>query len=142
MNEFKRLNEKYNDDTYDTFPFISPNKITPIKKGLYKKHNTKYRGITALYDVKEQRFRFFLYGMYRIKEDIVVVPDTIEMTDTKQVLLDAAIASGYIRVSKLPKFDPIEFPPDSYEAKLALANRAMYHFEGNKKSLDINNSTL
>lgn len=127
-NEFKKLNEKYNNDTYDVFPYISPFRITPIKKGLYKKHNAKYRGITAKYDEEQKKFRFFLYGMYRILTDIVIVPPDLELNESKSILLEAAIKSGFTKVSRPPKFEPIEFPENSVEARMALANKTSYHY--------------
>jgi len=135
--EFKKLNEKYNDETYEEFPYIAPYKITLLRKGLYRKKNAKYRGITAVYDKEEKKFRFFLYGMYNIPEDIVIVPDGIEMTEKKQEFLDAAIQAGFKRVMRPPKFEPIEFPPDSEEAKSALANKVDYY--RNKLKSDENN---
>jgi len=125
--EFEKLNEKYNDETYPEFPYIAPYRITLLKKGLYRKKNAKYRGVTAVYDKEQKKFRFFLYGMYNIPEDIVIVPDGIEMTEKKQEYLDAALQAGYKLASRPPKFEPVEFPPDSEEAKLALANKANYY---------------
>ena len=134
--EFKKLNEKYNDDTYEEFPYIAPYRITLLKKGLYRKKNAKYRGVTAVYDNDQEKFRFYLYGMYNIPEDIVIVPDDVEMTEKKQEFLDAAIQAGYKKVNRPPKFEPVEFPANSEEAKLALANKAEYH--RNKLSSDDN----
>ena len=41
--EFKKLNEKFNDDTYPIFPFIAPNRITPLRAGFWRKHKAKLR---------------------------------------------------------------------------------------------------
>ena len=136
-NDFKKANEKYNDDTYEIFPFISPYRITPIKKGLYRKHNAKYRGITAKYDEEQKKFRFYLYGMYRIKQDIVIVPETLELNESKDILLNAAITSGFMKVIRPPKFEPIEFPENSEEARMALANKTTYHYNKFKPTSNI-----
>lgn len=136
-NEFKKLNEKYNDDTYDVFPYISPFRVTPIKKGLYKKHNAKYRGITAKYDEDQKKFRFFLYGMYRIPNDIVIVPENLVLNQNKDILLNAAIKAGFTKVARPPKFDAIEFPENSEEARMALANKTAYHYSAFNSSSNL-----
>lgn len=127
--EFEKINEKYNDDTYPEFPYISDKRITLLKKGLYRKHNAKYRGVTAVFDKETEEFKFPLYGMYYIPEDLVIVPDDLELTAIKQKLLDAALKAGYKQVSKPPKFRTVYFPEDSPEAKLALANKAEYYYK-------------
>jgi hypothetical protein len=130
--EFKKLNTKYNDDTYPEFPFISQNRITLLKKGLYRKHGAKYRGVTAVFDEENGEFTFPLYGMYRIPEDIIIVPDTLVLNENKSSFLNAALKAGYKRVSAPPTFQPIFFPESSPEAKLALANKAEFYRSKNK----------
>jgi len=127
IKEFEELNKKYNDDTYEEFPYVAPYRITLIKKGLYKKKNANYRGITAIYNKEDKQFRVYLYGMYNIKDNLVIVPPELEMTVKKQEFLDAAIQAGYTRVERPPKFEPIEFDTDSEEAKLAIANKLDYY---------------
>ena len=125
--EFKKLNSKYNDDTYPEFPYISQNRVTLLKKGLYKKHGAKYRGVTAVFDEETQEFTYPLYGMYRIPEDIIIVPVGLELNPNKEAFLNAALKAGYKRVSTPPTFQPIYFSEDSPEAKLALANKAEFY---------------
>lgn len=134
--EFKKLNAKYNDDTYPEFPYISQNKVTLLNKGLYRKHGAKYRGVTAVFDEEIGEFRYPLYGMYRIPEDIIIVPIGLELNASKEAFLKAAITAGYKRVSTPPTFQPIYFPEDSPEAKLALANKADY-YRNKKKDITI-----
>jgi len=127
IKEFEELNKKYNDDTYEEFPYIAPYRITLLQKGLYKKKKANYRGITAVYDKELGTFRVYLYGMYNIPEDLVIVPDGIEMTPKKQEFLDAALQAGFTKTNRPPKFEPIEFEKDSEEAKLAVANKLDYY---------------
>jgi len=126
--EFTQLNGKYNDDTYPTFPFVSKNKITLLKSGLYKKHKANFRGITATFNKDSGEYEFPLYGMYLVKEDMVIVPDELELNESKQAFLNAAITAGYIQSSKPPKFETVKFPADSPEAKLALSNKVDFQF--------------
>jgi hypothetical protein len=131
--EFKKMNQKYNDDTYPEFPYISKNRITLLKKGLYRKHNAKYRGVTAVYDKDTEEFRFPLYGMYYIPEDLIIVPEDLELNETKKAFLNAALKAGYKQVDQPPKFNTVYFPEDSPEAKLALANKADYYYNSKSK---------
>jgi len=130
--EFKKLNAKYNDDTYQEFPYISKSRVTLLKKGLYKKHKAKYRGVTAVYDETTEEFTFPLYGMYYVPEDLIVVPDELKLNENKKAFLNAALKAGYKKVNQPPTFKSVYFPEDSPEAKLALANKA--DFYRNKKS--------
>ena len=134
--EFKKLNSKYNDDTYQEFPYISENRVTLLSKGLYRKHGAKYRGVTAVFDEKTGEFTFPLYGMYRVLEDIIIVPPTLKLNENKTSLLNAALKAGYKRVEGPPTFQPVFFSEDSPEAKLALANKADF-YRRNRKDITI-----
>lgn len=134
--EFKKLNSKYNDDTYPEFPFISPNRVTLLRKGLYRKHGAKYRGVTAVYSEEVGEFTYPLYGMYRIPEDIIIVPLTLKLNENKLSFLNAALKAGYKQVDAPPTFQPIFFPEDSPEAKMALANKADF-YRSNRKDITI-----
>jgi hypothetical protein len=125
--EFKNINKKYNDDTYPEFPYISPNRVTLLSKGLYRKHGAKYRGITAVFNEETGEFTFPLYGMYRVTEDIIIVPTSLQLNENKTSFLTAAIKAGYKQVDSSPTFQPIFFSEDSPEAKLALANKASFY---------------
>ena len=124
--EFDQLNEKYNDDTYPIFPFIAKDRITVLQKGFYRKNKAKFRGVTAIYNNETKEYEYPLYGMYHIKENLVIVPPEMEMTERKQKLLEAQLTAGYKQVDSAPKFETYKFPPDSEEAKLALFNKAEY----------------
>ena len=130
--EFKKLNSIYNDDTYPEFPYISVRKVTLLKKGLYKKHNAKYRGVTAIFNQEKGEFEYPLYGMYYVADDLIIVPEGLKLNENKKAFFNAAIKAGYKRVDKSPTFKPVYFSEDSPEAKLALANKASYF--RNKKS--------
>jgi len=134
--EFNKLNEKYNDDTYQEFPYISKTKVTLLKKGLYKKHNAKYRGVTAVFDNKTSEFTYPLYGMYYVQDDLIIVPESLHLNENKKAFLNAALKAGYMKVSGPPTFQPVFFPEDSPEAKLALANKADY-YRNSKKDITI-----
>jgi hypothetical protein len=120
------INQKYNDETYPVFPFISKNIIVMLKSGLYRKHKANFRGVTAVYNEETKEYEFPLYGMYFIEEDMVIVPPDLELSPNKQVFLQAALNAGYVQSDRAPKFKTIKFPPDSEEAKLALANKLNY----------------
>lgn len=126
--EFEQLNARFNDDTYPVFPFVSKSKITLLKSGLYKKHKANFRGITALFNKEINEYEFPLFGMYHVPEDLVIVPDEMEMTESKQAFLNAAITAGYKLTNKPPKFQTIKFSPSSEEAKLALSNKVAFQF--------------
>jgi hypothetical protein len=117
------INNKYNDETYPVFPFISKTRITLLPKGLYRKDKANFRGVTAVYNEFSGEYEFPLYGMYLIEEDLVIVPEGLEMSAGRSTFLDATVKSGYNQVDRAPKFKTILFPPDSEEAKLALANK-------------------
>ena len=135
--EFKKINSKYNDDTYPEYPFISKNRITLLPKGLYRKHGAKYRGVTAVYDETTKEFTFPLYGMYYVPEDIIIVPPTLKLNESKASFFEAAIKSGYKQVDTPPTFKSIYFSSDSPEAKLALANKASYYRDSRENSKNI-----
>jgi len=121
---FNELNKKFNDETYPLYPFVCPNRVTPLKKGLYRKHNAKYRGVTAKYNMQTQRYEYPLYGMFNIEENLIIVPDGIIMTESKQAVLDMYLKNGYKQVNKPPKFETVLFSEDTEEARLALENKA------------------
>lgn len=120
------LNIQFNDETYPLFPFISKTKITPLPAGLYRKHKAVFRGVTAVFDKESGEYVFPLYGMYHIKENLVIVPEEMEMNTNKQTFLDALIQSGFTKTDKAPKFETFFYDPESEEAKLALANKLEY----------------
>ncbi len=126
--DFEKLNEKYNDETYPVFPFISTERITLLEAGLYRKHKASYRGITAIFNSESGEYEYPLYGMYSIEENLVIVPDEMEMTESKQAFLDSALKAGYIQTNKAPHFKTIKFPADSEEAKLALSNKVAHQY--------------
>lgn len=134
--QFEQLNNKYNDDTYPVFPFVSKNKITLLKAGLYKKHKANFRGITAVFNLATGEYEFPLFGMYQVPEDIVIVPDEMEMTPSKEAFLNAALKAGYKLTNRPPKFETIKFSTSSEEAKLALSNKVDYQFN-HSMSIDV-----
>jgi hypothetical protein len=134
--EFKNLNKKYNDDTYPEYPYISERRVTLLKRGLYRKHKAKYRGVTAVFNEEKGEFEYPLYGMYYVPEDLIIVPDGLRLNENKKAFLNAAIKAGYKKVNKPPTFQPVFFPEDSPEAKLALANKAAY-FRSKKNDITI-----
>ena len=125
--ELKRINIKYNDSTYEVFPFITKDKIHIIRKGLYRKDNAKFRGVTAIYDELSESYMFPLYGMYHVPEDIVIVPEGVDLSTGKKTLYNSAIKAGFIEVNRPPTFTTVYFPENSPEAKAALANRSIFH---------------
>lgn len=134
-NTLTQINEKYNDETYPVFPFISKNRITILPAGLYRKHKATYRGVTATYDSENERYTFPLYGMYNIEEDLLIVPEDLTITRSKKLLLDFYTNQGFKQVATAPKFKTLYFEPDSEEAILALANKIEH--QSREKSDDV-----
>jgi len=126
--ELKKINSKYNDNTYPVFPFISKDKIHILSKGLYRKDSAKFRGVTAKYEEVTESYVFPLYGMYYLPDDIVIVAEDLDFSPEKKTLYNSAIKAGFKEVSKPPIFQTVYFPDDSPEAKAALANRSIFHY--------------
>lgn len=120
------LNAQYNDETYPLLPFISKHNLTPIPKGLYRKPNAKFRGVTAKLDPETNTYVVMMHGMFDVKEDIIIVPENATMSVMKQVLLDTYIEAGYKEVPKFQCYEQKTFPLNSEEGKLALANLTMF----------------
>jgi len=135
--EFKKINKKYNDDTYPEYPFISKERVTLLPKGLYRKHGAKYRGVTAVYNETTKEFTFPLYGMYYVPEDIIIKPNDLQLNESKASFYNAALKTGFKQVSEPPVFQSIFFPDDSPEAKLALANKAAYYRKNKDCAIEI-----
>jgi len=118
-----QINEKYNDETYPVFPFISKTRITVLPSGLYRKHKATFRGITAIYDTNENKYKYPLYGMYNITDDLIIVPEDMPMSPNKEAFLESQLKDGFTQVSTAPKFETLFFDDGSKEAELALANK-------------------
>ena len=112
---------------------ISKTRIILLPKGLYRKDKANFRGVTAVYNEMTNEYEFPLYGMYAIEEDLVIVPEGLDLNSGKQTVLNAAIQSGYTQVDRAPRFKTIMFPPDSEEAKLALANKMDFQTKQTEK---------
>lgn len=134
--EFAQLNEKFNDETYPIFPFISKTRITPLKAGFYKKHKANFRGVTAVYNNETKEYEYPLYGMYYIPEDIVIVPSEVELNVNKTAFLNAHLTTGYKQLEGAPKFETYKFGQDSMEAKLALANKVEHQYKADYEEVD------
>lgn len=132
------VNKKYNDNTYPVFPFISKTKITPLKKGLYRKHNTNFRGITAVFNPDTNEYEFPLYGMYNVPNDIVIVPEGLELNESKKAFLQSVLTAGFEQQSRPPKFETIMFEPETEEAKLALINKVAFQINDNQQTTNNN----
>lgn len=126
--EFEQLNAKYNDDTYPVFPFISKTRITLLPAGLYRKHRANYRGITATFNSESGEYEFPLFGMYYIEDDLVIVPEEMEMTESKEKFLKIGLETGYKQTDKAPHFKTMKFDVTSDEARLALANKVAHQY--------------
>ena len=136
--EFDDVNKKYNDETFPVFPYIDKEKVTLLSRGLYRKHKAKYRGVTAVYNEEKNKFEFPLYGMYKVEENLVIVPEGANFDGTKSAILNSAIKAGFRQVNRPPLFETIYFDEDTEEAKLALVNRSFYK----NKSETLNNKNI
>lgn len=133
MRSLEEINKEINSKKYPTFPFINlNNRITKLKKGLYKKHKSNFRGITCVNvpvgDEMEAKFEIEvrLNGFYNIPYDMVIVPDNVIMTEKKKMYLKVAREKGYKRVKNLPHMKPLVFGPETEEYFAAMEARKKY----------------
>lgn len=123
MVNLEQINYKFNDETYPVFPFIAKDKVTILKKGLYRKLSAKYRGVTAVFDKELDEYTFPLYGMYNIEQDMVIVPPGVEITSSRSNTIATCLANGYLLSTTPPLFKPYYFSPNTIEAKIAIENK-------------------
>lgn len=123
MITLENVNAKYNDETYPIFPFIAQDKVTILKKGLYRKLNANFRGVTAVFDKEAGEYKFPLYGMYNIEQDMVIVPPGTELTEGRNSMIATCLSNGFIKSATPPHFKPYYFSPASMEAKVAIMNK-------------------
>lgn len=113
----EQINARYMKEAIGVYPFISLHRITVLKKGLYTKKKEGYKGISYFFNDFINKYSSQLFGYYYIPEDIIVVPNTVELTQGKQDLIDSHVNQGFKVLYNTPKPKPIEFSEDSVEWK-------------------------
>jgi len=121
MSEIDKVNKEYEDKSLGVFPFISKEKLTILKKGLYKKKKANYRGLSYIYDQFDNTYKTLLLGYYNIPEDIIIVPEGIKkkLSDIETKLLEEYIDKDFKELKNLPSLKPMRFDEKSVEYELA-----------------------
>lgn len=131
MRSLEEINKEINARDYETFPFINlSNRITKLKKGLYRKYKSNFRGITCVNVQVEGQDSFDievrLNGYYNIPYDMVIVPENIIMTPAKSRFLNAALKNGFKEVKNLPRLKPLVYAEGTEEYMAAKEARKKY----------------
>jgi hypothetical protein len=115
------INCEYASKAQDFFPFISKVRITILKEGYYKKQKSNYRGLGVVYDPSQRKSKVILLGYYYVDKNYVVVPDGLEITPNKKVLISNYETKGFeVLQGKFPSLKPIEFDLNSEEYKITI----------------------
>jgi len=126
-----QLNKKYEEEAVGIFPFVGPERITILEKGLYTKNKTKYKGLSYIYDKFDEQHKTMLLGYYSVPENVIVVPENIEITSGKQRLIDVHLSKGFLQVNKCPSLKPISFSEDTDEYRAAFDSYKTYKNQQN-----------
>lgn len=115
--EKEKLNDFYESISVGIFPFISKNRVTILKQGLYKKLNSKYHGVTMRND-KTDTVRCYLMGYYFVPENYLIVPD-MELNDKHKALIGNYLDKKFKLVNNPPSLSFYEFTKNTKEWEIA-----------------------
>ena len=115
MDELEKMNARYEEKSKGIFPFISKNRITVLPKGFHQKKIAKYRGVSFIYDSKQEKHKALLIGYYYVPKDYIIVPEGLTITEGKKKLIQDKLNSGYELILGFPSLKPYEFEEDSEE---------------------------
>ncbi len=119
MEKIQELNKFYELEAGDKiFPFVHKNKITELTRGFHKKKNSKYYGLSYMYDSSVERYKTILMGYYFVPKNYLVVPENIMKTSSIKNYIENKQKEGFIVVPKMPSLKPITFDQDSFEHKI------------------------
>jgi hypothetical protein len=121
---FEELNELYAQATIDVYPFINKSKIIVLKKGLYKKMNSKYAGLTI--NTNKNQSTCVLVGYIYVPEDFVYVPSQLNLQEKQKAFIDFKSKEGYTILNTFPSLKPLVFSNTTKEFKLSLENYLKY----------------
>jgi hypothetical protein len=111
------------------FPFISPFKITLLKKGLYKKLKSNYYGITISKRPNADLF-CYLAGYYFVPEDQIIIPKESSLTKREVEMIEKYSKLNYKATNKL-NVTFFEFQEHSKEWDIANHFYLKYKNNGN-----------
>ena len=126
MDDLKRINERYHEESHGIYPFITKNKIMHLKAGFYQKKTAKYRGVSFIYDKQMKKNKAILIGFFYVPNNYIIVPDGALMTGDKKESINRKLNEGYELLTKFPSLKPYEFDMDSQEYKVAEKNSKNY----------------
>ena len=128
MNNIEDLNRKFEFKSVGVFPFINlnSNTYTILKKGYYKKHNAKYRGLSFIYDKNFKKFKAILIGYFYVPEDYIIVPENLQLSDIVKNFIKDYENDGFKKINNCPSLKPIEFDENSEEYFIAKENHENY----------------
>lgn len=130
--KIEEINKFYDKLSLDIYPFISKNRITILKSGFYKKMNGGYYGLSAIYSDYEDKHIAVLINYIYVPCDIIIVPETMEITPNKIKLIDSYVSKGFKVEKTAPHFPMYSFSEATEEYKLAINN--LEKFENYDKS--------
>jgi len=119
MDELITLNERYAEESVGIFPFISKNRVTILDQGFHQKKVAKYRGVSFIYDTKEERHKALLIGYYYVPKNYIIVPEGLTLTEGKKKLVSDKLNDGYELIVGFPSLKPYEFGEDTEEYEIA-----------------------
>jgi hypothetical protein len=119
MQDLDLINQQYLDQAIDVYPFISKNRVTVLRKGLYTKKKTDYRGVSFRYNTGKERYTAILVGFYNVPKNYVIVPEGLTVTEGKRKLIQDKMRNGYELITTFPSLHPLEFPEGSEEYEIA-----------------------
>ena len=128
MSNINEINQRYEELAKDrVYPFISKNRVTILAEGFYQKKEAEYRGVSMIYDRKNQKQKAILIGYFHVPENIIVIPDGLVINDSKRKLVSDKLKQGFKIVSGFPSLHPYEFGEDTEEYKIAKENNEQYN---------------
>ncbi len=133
--EKQKIDDYYEKIASRVFPFIARNRITVIAEGFYRKHNSKYYGLTMMYDTVFNVHKAFLVGYYYVPDNYIILPAKTVLTGKKIKLLEDWLSKGYKLINKSPSIPLYEFDPISREYEVAehLYNKHKNDISSNKQ---------
>jgi hypothetical protein len=114
--EKEKLNKFYETLSLGTFPFISKNRVTVLKQGLYKRLNANYHGITMRNHLDKPMC--YLIGYYYVPEDYLIVPD-MELNKNHESIIKNYVNKGFKLINKPPSLTFYEFTDNTKEWEIA-----------------------
>jgi len=120
--ELEKINKHYNDICGDIYPFICKNRVTILKSGFYKKMNGDYYGLSAVYNVHEDKHMAVLINYVYVPQNYLIIPESLEMNEKKEELIKKYKGLGYEVKERTPAFPMYTFSENTFEYEVAINN--------------------